>query len=711
MFNPLIQSLEYLKPKFSEDLIRKFNKLNIFLIEDLLLYTPRKYLNFTQITNIDQIVNQKDKTPINLKAVLIKKKTSYIPRKRLSLLDLTFQDETGTLKIPLFNQKFLSDSLIEGQLYSITCSAKPNTKYLITSPSFELISDKKPLLHSHRLLPIYPETKKLTSKMIRFKINKALEQFPMIPEIFPEFIISGANLSSIKKTIESIHYPKNIDDIKLAKYNISFIQIFFIQLYLQKQKMEFRSKYAPLISFHEKDIQKFIKKLPYKLTKAQEKSIWEIIKDMESQTPMNRLLEGDVGTGKTLVAIIIMFNVFLSQKQSAFMAPTEILATQHFESLLDFFQDKKLKNRPTIALLTSKESRISLEPELGNWITIKKPDLLKKLALGKIDMIIGTHSLISDKVIYSDLALTIVDEQHRFGVKQRAELQNAITKTKDKSSKTISHLLSMTATPIPRTLALSLYGDLDISLLDEYPIGRKTIKTKLVKNSERIHAYHFIRKHIESGRQIFVICPKIESDEKSDVKSIQEVYDDLTNNIFPEFKIEMLHGKMKTDKKDKIMQDFKNHNFDILVSTSVIEVGVNIPNASIIVIEGAERFGLAQLHQFRGRVGRGEYQSFCFLFDTNEDKSPMNERLSSLEKATNGFELAELDLKLRGPGQFIGNNQSGMADISMIALTDTYLINLAKNLAKKVLQLDNSLTNFPYLKWKLSHFQEIVHFE
>ena len=475
--------------------------------------------------------------------------------------------------------------------------------------------------------------------------------------------------------------------------------------------MEFRSKYAPLIPFHEKDIQKFIKKLPYELTQAQKKSIWEIIKDMESQTPMNRLLEGDVGTGKTLVAIIVMFNVFLSGKQSAFMTPTEILATQHFETLLDFFRSKKLKNRPTIALLTSKESRISVEPELGDWINIKKTDLLKKLELGKIDMIVGTHSLISDKVIYNDLALTIVDEQHRFGVKQRAELQNAITKSKDKTSKTISHLLSMTATPIPRTLALSLYGDLDISLLDEYPIGRKTIKTKLVKNSERDSAYKFMKKHIESGRQIFFICPKIESDEKSEVKSIEEVYDDLTQNIFPEFKIEMLHGKMKTDKKDKLMQDFKNHKFDILVSTSVIEVGVNIPNASIIVIEGAERFGLSQLHQFRGRVGRGEYQSFCFLFDTNEDKSPVNERLISLEQASNGFELAELDLKLRGPGQFIGHNQSGMADISMIALTDTYLINLAKNLAKKTLQLDNSLTNFPYLKWKLSHFQEIVHFE
>jgi ATP-dependent DNA helicase RecG len=427
---------------------------------------------------------------------------------------------------------------------------------------------------------------------------------------------------------------------------------------------------------------------------------------------MNRLLEGDVGSGKTMVAALAMLAVMQSGRQTALMAPTEILATQHFESFLDLWHSNiPAKYQTVIALLTKNEARISVEPELGHWISIKKPLLLKKIQSGEVGIVLGTHSLISEKVTYADLALTIVDEQHRFGVKQRAELQQVVKRAQDSTPETISHLLSMTATPIPRSLALSIYGDLDISLLDEYPPGRKVIKTRVVTNQQRLEAYAFIRKHIQAGRQAFVVCPKIESSIESDVLSVEEVYQKLHTEIFPDMRIKMIHGKLSSEEKDSIMRGFGSHTFDILVATSVIEVGVNIPNANIMVIEGAERFGLAQLHQFRGRVGRGEHQSFCLLFETGADSKVLNQRLIALEKASNGFELAELDLKLRGPGQFIGSHQSGLADMSMLALTDIDLIQDARQAANKLLSQDMSLRTYPDLKHQLQHFRETVHFE
>ncbi len=709
--NPLLEPIEHLKPKLKPELVPKFHKLGIYTAEDLLLYTPRKYVNFGRITTIDQLPQEQDKTPITLDVTVIKKKFSRIPRRRLTITEITVQDETGTLKIPLFNQKFLFDSIKEGGQYAVTATAKPRTKGLISNPSFERILPGKKLLHSHRLIPIYPETSGITSKLLRYRIACAENQLGHIPDILPQSVREQAGLPSIMETIQYLHYPESKEDIDKAKMRVAFNQAFITQLYLKKQKLLFQSKYAPQIPFQQDQTQAFIESLPYTLTDAQRKASWDIIQDMDSQTPMNRLLEGDVGTGKTLVAVLAMINVYLAQKQSALMAPTEILATQHFEGILKTFQEAPQQISPTIALLTASESRLSTEPELGHWTIVPKSDLKKRIAKGSVDIIIGTHTLITESTKYNDLALTIVDEQHRFGVKQRAELQNAISRSNDSTRDTISHLLSMTATPIPRTLALSLYGDLDLSLLDEYPAGRKPVKTKVVPETHRPATYTFIRKHIESGRQAFVVCPKIETTEDSDVKSVEETYQDLSQNIFPELRVRMMHGKMKPEEKDQIMQDFKNHQFDILVSTSVIEVGVNIPNASIMMIEGAERFGLAQLHQFRGRVGRGEHQSFCFLFETGADLAVMNERLQALEQATSGFDLAELDLKLRGPGQFIGSSQSGIADVSMEALTNRNVILAARKISEKILQTDSSLSQFPYLKWKLQHFRDTVHFE
>jgi ATP-dependent DNA helicase RecG len=707
--NVLYTPIEDLKPKPTPRLIKSFHKLGIFTLSQLLLYPPKKFINYTHFQTLHQIDTIISGTPAVFEITVINKKLTRLRRRNLSLGEITIQDETGQYTITLFNQKLLFESLQIGSQYALSAIIKSGTKSPLTHISFERILPQKILLHSHRLVPIYPETLGITSKMLRYRIDLAIKQFGLLPETLPEWILKKAHIPDINTTIQYLHYPQSTDNIHDAKQRLIFEEAFIMQLYIAKQKLLFQSKYAPALTTHTEKIQTFIHNLPFNLTGAQQRSIQEILDDTAKPSPMNRLLEGDVGTGKTIVATIAMLNSYYNKAQSVLMAPTEILATQHFEGITKLTQN--ISPSPIIALITSKESRISTDIELGSWITIPKKELLRKIARGNIDIIIGTHSVITDQLQYKDLALVIVDEQHRFGVKQRAELQTMISKTKDKSSETISHLLSMTATPIPRTLALSIYGDLDISLLDEYPAGRKMIKTKLVPPSKRSEAYAFIRKHIQSGRQAFVVCPKIEADEESDIKSVEETFIDLSQNIFPDLRLNMMHGKMKTAEKDRIIQDFKQQKFDILIATSVIEVGIDIPNASIMVVEGAERFGLAQLHQFRGRVGRGEYQSFCFLFETSEQEVSMNQRLKAIEKANNGFELAEKDLAIRGPGQFIGSNQSGISDISMEALLNKDIIVQTRNISQEILKQDTTLNMYPELKSRLSHFEDNVHFE
>ncbi len=701
--------IEDLKPKPNIRLIGSLNKLGIYNLSQLLLYPPKKFINYKHFQTISQIYNIQSGTPVVLEVTIINKKQTRLRGRKLTLGEVTIKDSTGEFVITLFNQKLLFESLQLNSQYALSAIIKNETKSPLNNISFERILPNKTLLHSHRLVPIYPETAGITSKMLRYRINLAIKQFPNLPETLPKWILDTATIPDINSAIQYLHYPQNTQQIKKAKARLVFEEAFIMQLYIAKQKLIFQSKYAPAMITHTSHINEFINNLKFNLTNAQKKAIQEILEDINRPTPMNRLLEGDVGTGKTIVAIIVMLNTYYNKYQSVLMAPTEILATQHFEGITKLTEN--LNKPPIIALITSKESRISTDKNLDSWTTIPKKDLLKKIERGNINIIIGTHSVIREQLKYNNLALAIVDEQHRFGVKQRAELQTMISKTDDKSPDTISHLLSMTATPIPRTLALSIYGDLDLSLLNEYPANRKAIKTKLVPPSKRTDAYNFIRQHITSGRQAFVVCPKIEADEKSDIRSVEETFLDLSKNIFPEFKVQMMHGKMKTVEKDNIIQAFKQKEFDILVATSVIEVGIDIPNASIMLIEGAERFGLAQLHQFRGRVGRGEYQSFCFLFETGENEVSMNQRLKAIEQANNGFDLAEQDLAIRGPGQFIGSNQSGLSDISMEALLNKDIILQTKNIVNQVLTQDVTLNSYPELKTRLSHFEENVHFE
>jgi ATP-dependent DNA helicase RecG len=450
-------------------------------------------------------------------------------------------------------------------------------------------------------------------------------------------------------------------------------------------------------------IKDFLKKLPFELTGAQKKASWQILKDLEKGRPMNRLLEGDVGSGKTIVAMIGALNVVKAGYQVALMAPTEILARQHFENFLKFLKDFNLK----IGLLTSTESKIGKRK-------IAKKEILKRILDGKVEILIGTHALIQKEVKFKNLALVIIDEQHRFGVEQRAKLISG-------EARFIPHLLSMTATPIPRTLALTIYGDLDLSILDEMPKGKRKVITKIIKRKERKRICEFIKKEVKEGKKVFVICPRIEPKNKkalnekdvlgwAEAKAVKKEYEKLKKEVFPDLKIAMLHGKMKTEEKEKVMRDFKNGKTDILVSTSVVEVGLDIPKATVMMIEGAERFGLAQLHQFRGRIGRGGEKSFCFLFTESPAKKTC-QRLKALLESENGFELAEKDLKIRGPGNLFGSRQWGVPDLAMKSLTDVFLVEKTRNAAKEILEKDQELKNYPLLRERLNQFKREIHFE
>jgi len=526
-----------------------------------------------------------------------------------------------------------------------------------------------------------------------------------------------------------------------ARARFSFEELFLIELSVLKERLKLEKEKAPSIPINVELIKEFVNSLPFKLTDAQRKCAWQILKDMEKSRPMSRLLEGDVGSGKTVVAVIAALNTIKAGYQVAFMAPTEILAKQHFQEVTKLLQPFKVR----IALLTGKEDKIISQKLKNEILEISRNKLLDKARKGEIDILIGTHSLIQDKVKFGNLGLCIIDEQHRFGVEQRARLCQGY----GGQAKLVPHLLSMTATPIPRTLALTIYGDLDLSILDEMPKGRKKIITKVVPPRERGKAYHFIRKRVREGEQIFVICPRIEKTQKSKInpfgklridaeqsrstksypvesgtklktkeellswteaKAVNEEYEKLSKEIFPDLKVGMLHGRMRPKEKEKIMKDFKQKKIDILVSTSVVEVGIDIPKATVMMIEGAERFGLAQLYQFRGRVGRSDLQSYCFLF-TESPAKRTRQRLEAIVRAQNSFELAQKDLEIRGPGSLFGSRQWGIPDLAMENLKNLPLVEKTRQAAGELLEEDPELKKYPSLRGGLKNFEKRIHLE
>ncbi len=686
-------------PRLGPTAVGRFKKLDIKTIRDLIYFFPFRYEDFSQIT---EIKDAQEGGEVNVLGWIELIQNRRSKKKRMNLTEALIKDNSGEIKALWFNQPFLTRNLKVGDKISLAGKIKANFgEPVLMSPVYEKITDTGKTVHTLGIVPHYHSTEKLTQKQIRFAVKSILPLIKQIPDWLPEEIKKELNLINLNQALKEIHFPENYNLLDKARRRLSFNELFLIQLKSQLIKKELKDSQSLPITFQEKETKNLVENLPFQLTDAQRKAAWEIIRDLGKEKPMARLLEGDVGSGKTLVAVLAMLNTALNSefRQSVLMVPTEILAQQHFNSI-----SKLLKNYPDIKIgLLTKDKRQTNQTSLLKNIKSKKAQAEK--ISEKCQIVIGTHSLIQEEVNFSCLALAIIDEQHRFGVEQRKKLVQ-----KSGNSQTVPHLLSLTATPIPRSLALALFGDLDISIIDELPGGRKPILTQVVPEEKREKAYEFIQEKINASRQVFLICPLIDPSDKLGVKSAREEYEKLRNKVFPRQKIAMLHGKLKPKEKEEIMAEFLKGEYDILVSTSVVEVGVDVPNASIMVIEGAERFGLAQLHQFRGRVGRGSHQSYCFLF-TDSDNEQTRERLKAMEKYKDGFKLSQIDLKLRGSGDLYGTAQKGFPQLKIADLFDYQLMREAQTQAEKIAREDPDLNNFPYLKQKFEHWKKEIHLE
>lgn len=693
---------------------KRLKRLGIKTVRDLLYYFPVRYNDFSEIIDINQVKNG---VTACVQGHIIEISSERTFRKWMDITEAIIEDKTGQMRALWFNQPYITTSLKEGDFVCLAgkISLGKGGLYL-NNPIYEKtneLEEASNLTHTGRIVPVYSETKGITSRWLRYIIKPLLVQlYKEVAEVLPENLLKKHKFLPIQKAIWQAHFPDSFEAADAAKARFSFEELLLLQLSVLREKDKLQRRKAPACLMDAALMKKFTANLPFELTNSQRQCAFQILKDLEKPVPMSRLLEGDVGSGKTVVAAMAALNTVKCGYQVAFMAPTEILASQHFRGI-----SKMLNNFGiTVGYLTSKESFLYKN---GKTVEVKKKDLLLELEFGQVDILIGTHSLISKGVVFSKLGLVVLDEQHRFGVSQRA----ALTKTKG----LVPHLLSMTATPIPRTLALTVYGDLDLSLIKEMPKNRKKIKTLIINPSQRKQAYEFIKSEVKKGRGVFVICPKIEKSQITndklqinsnfqipklfnEVKAVTEEYERLSKEIFPDLRITMLHGKMKAKEKEKVMADFKNGEVDILVSTSVVEVGVDVPRATVMMIEGAERFGLAQLHQFRGRVGRSDMQSYCFLFTTEENQQN-RKRLKAMETMHSGFDLAQEDLKIRGPGQLYGTTQWGLPDMAMQALSNIFLVEKTRTAAKELLEADPELKNNPLLLERVKNFKQRIHFE
>jgi len=684
----------------------RLHRLGVKTLKDLLWHFPARYEDYSETVPISDIAPDQK---VNIQGEIIKITTKKLFPRRMFITDAIIKDLSGAVKAVWFNQPFIENQLPEGAFVSLAGKVKAgkNGTYL-SSPTYEKLTySNQGLRHTKGLVPVYPETEGITSKYLRFLIKPLLSGL-QITDHMPETVLKKHNFPALAAAIKNIHFPNSEENAQKAKERLAFddLMLFQIKALLERRKMN-QLKSVP-IPFNEELVKSFTANLPFELTKDQKMAAWEILKDLEKKYPMNRLMEGDVGSGKTVVALIAAYQIAKAGYQTVFLAPTEVLAGQHFNTIKSLINDEGVK----IGLLTASASKVNNED-------VSKKILKEKISSGEINIIIGTHAVLQKDVLFGKLALLVIDEQHRFGINQRSALV--------KNTEIVPHLLSMTATPIPRTLALTIYGDLDISIIKEKPKNRRKIITKVVSSPRRKDAYEFVRTEVKNGKQVFVVCPRIEISDPhkevrtnskqskmnilwADVKAVEEEHKKLSQEIFPDLKVAMLHGKLKPKEKNQIMQEFKDGWHDILVSTSVIEVGVDIPNATVMAIESAERFGLAQLHQFRGRVGRSEHQSYCLLLSSSGDK-PTNQRLKALVSCDDGFELAEKDMAIRGPGEFMGTKQSGLPDLAMASLANVDLIKKARTEARLLLKEDPSLSRYPLLKERLNEFQKMTHFE
>ncbi|KKQ36017.1 MAG: ATP-dependent DNA helicase RecG [Candidatus Nomurabacteria bacterium GW2011_GWB1_37_5] len=723
--------------RLAEEQKKALKKLKLETVRELLFYFPSRYSDIRELKLIKELIPGETST---IYGQIIKTATKKGFRSKIPMGEVVIKDLSGQIKAIWFHQAYAAKMIKVGQSLKLTGRVTEGKSGIyLANPEFEQLpiipidihdslfahSEKK---HEIRF-PIYPETRGLSSKWIYHAIQKIIKAgvIENMEDYIPHEILKKYSLPSLRSALIWIHMPKKEEDATAARKRFAFEEVFFIQLERQHDRMEFAKNKSFRIKADNDDIQKFLSRFPFKPTPAQEKANLQILSDLEKPRPMSRLLEGDVGSGKTLVAAVAAHTVVNTRPfaaptvaeamggkqghlqdfgnlQVAYMAPTEILAGQHFESFISYFKHLPIN----IGLITGsgcKKFPSKVNP--GGWTTISRAQLLKWVGNGEIPILIGTHALIQKAVNFKHLALVIVDEQHRFGTNQRMKLA--------RKQAFAPHFLSMTATPIPRTLALTIYGDLDLTLLDEMPAGRKQIITEIVRKDRREETYEKIRTELKASRQLYVICPRIDEPDPDkeralQAKSVTAEAKRLKDKVFPEYEIGILHSKMTKEKKEKIMKDFSENKIHILCATSVVEVGVNVPNATIIIIEGAERFGLAQLHQLRGRVIRSTHQAYCYTFtETKSDKSI--ERLKALKTAKNGFELSELDLALRGPGELSGTKQWGISDLGMEAIKNIKMVEAARTEAQALIKTDPELENYPLLKQMVKLKTDEFHFE
>ncbi|MCX6079316.1 MAG: ATP-dependent DNA helicase RecG [Chloroflexi bacterium] len=643
-------------------------KLGMFTLGDMLYYFPRRYDDYSQLKPIRSLVYGEVVTVIGQIQTVISRP---IRGGKMQIVEAVISDGTGGLRISWFNHPWLMNRLSEGMNIAVAGKIEQYLgRLVLNSPDWEPIETEH--LHTNRIVPIYPLTANVTQKWLRQLMDQVIKFWsPRVADPLPESVKQAAGLNSLGESIHQAHFPDSQESLKASRERLAFDEIFYLQMGVLRQKRDWQAVVGRIFDVPEDWLSERISALPFTLTGAQKKTVDDICVDVGSGRPMNRLIQGDVGSGKTVVAAMAALMIVRSGAQAAIMAPTSILAEQHLKSFSRLMTGEGLLAENQIRLLT------------GDTNTSERAAIQDGLASGDVKVLIGTHALIEDPITFKDLQLTVIDEQHRFGVDQRAALR---------SKGTNPHLLVMTATPIPRSLALTLYGDLDISVMDEMPAGREPVSTHILRPQERERGYSLIKGQIEIGRQAFIVYPLIEESEKLEtLKAAVDDHERLSKEIFPTLKLGLLHGKMKPDEKDQIMADFRDQKYDILVSTTVIEVGVDVPNATVMLIEGANRFGLAQLHQLRGRVGRGGGESFCLLIPDQADGAE-NERLQAMTETNDGFKLAELDLKQRGPGEFLGTRQSGNATtLKMASLTDVTLIEKARVHAKKMFEIDAEL--------------------
>ena len=662
----LKQSVQFIKG-VGPSRVKLLNILGVYTIEDLISYYPRTYEDRTKITKIAEL---QDGQSAMIEAVTTSGASTARLRKNMTITKVIVEDDTGRALISWFNQDYVKTRIHAKEKYRFF--GRVSKKSGITefnSPVFDAENEHK---NTGKIVPVYPTTKGLNQTSIRQAIENALALVnEKIEESLPEYIVKQYNLMSLEDATKQIHFPSNMEKFTLARKRLAFEELLTFQLALLSLKTQYDNEIRGIKYDENVKMSDVINTLPFRLTRAQLRVLEEIDRDMESEKPMNRLLQGDVGSGKTIVAMISAYKAVKSGYQVAVMAPTTILATQHLENFNKILSSFGIKSELLISSLTKKQKQIVLD----------------KLKSGEIDIIIGTHALLQENVEFKKLGLVVTDEQHRFGVKQRSIIAGKGNNP---------DVLVMTATPIPRTLAIVVYGDLDISIIDELPPNRKKIDTLAVRENMTARIVEFIKKNVDEGRQAYIVCPFVEDNEDMEnVKSIEKLAKTYKDDIFKDYKVEILHGKMKPKEKDQVMQDFKDNKISILISTTVIEVGVDVPNANIMVIENAERFGLAQLHQLRGRVGRGEYKSYCILkYNGNSDL--IRQRMQTMTETDDGFKIAEKDLELRGSGEFFGTRQHGLPEFKIANIFDAEdikILKLVQELAIKIEAEDSKLEN------------------